>query len=121
MRPEAGKMSGGDHDGDICWVCWNDDLVSLVDPSQDGAVLSIPEPKKSELEQKNAWKLSRDDMFDFIFHHRGHQNQLGTLANLLDKTVDEFGFNHQYAREIGSHAFFQVRQKWLCGMVLDLT
>jgi hypothetical protein len=108
-RPEAGKMSGGDYDGDICWVCWNEQLVQLIEPLDGYDATRIPVPKKSEfLEQKIAWEVSPQETLDYIYHHRGHQNQLGSLANMLDKSVDVFGFDHEYSHAIGQQAFLQV-------------
>jgi hypothetical protein len=35
--PLAGKLSGGDYDGDRCWICWDEDLVNNFEN------LSVPE------------------------------------------------------------------------------
>jgi hypothetical protein len=54
-------MSGGDYDGDMAWVCWNEDLVSSVQPS-----------------------------------------------------IDDFGFDHPFTKDLGRAAFLQASQRTRC-------
>jgi hypothetical protein len=113
-RSEADRMSGGDYDGDMAWVCWNEDLVSNVQPSKAHDTSSYTIVEKEPAEQKVFWSTTTKERLDFFYNFRSHQNHLGDLSEKLDKCIDAFGFDHPFTEDLGRAAFLQVSQKTRC-------
>jgi hypothetical protein len=109
-RSEADRMSGGDHDGDIAWTCWNQELLEIV-KSADAEDTSNYVVKKSPAEEKVFWETTQVEQLSYFAHFRGHHQHLGKLSEWLDKCIDMkgFGFAHDFTREVGKAAFLQVR------------
>jgi hypothetical protein len=115
-QSEAGKMSGGDYDGDMAWTCWNEELVSHVQPPEahDNTRYTV---QKQQAEQKLFWKTTTQDRLGYFFNFRFHQKHLGYLSEKLDMCIDAYGFTHEFTTDLGRAAFLQVRfencTKWL--------
>jgi hypothetical protein len=107
-RSEADRMSGGDHDGDIAWTCWNKELCEIV-KSADAEDTSTCVVKKSPAEEKGVWETTQEEQLLYFAHFRGHQQHLGKFSEWLDKCIDKLGFGHDFTREVGKVAFLQVR------------
>jgi hypothetical protein len=107
-RSEADKMSGGDHDGDMAWTCWNKLLVDQV-KAIDAHDTSKYQIKKVPAEEKPFWETTVKDHLDYFFNFRDHQRHLGSLSENLDKCIDAFGFDHDFTQGLGRAAFLQVR------------
>jgi hypothetical protein len=109
-RSEADKMSGGDYDGDKAWTCWNPHLVDHVQ-AFEAHDTSNYEVKKVPSEQKVFWETTTEDRLSYFYHFRGHQAHLGHLAELLDKSIDCFGFDHEFTQDLGRASFLQVKHE----------
>jgi hypothetical protein len=106
-RSEADKQSGGDHDGDMDWVCWNEPLVKDFKevPAQETKDYKMD---KAVAEEVPFWSASIDQQLDYVYHHRGHQSWLGMISEVHDKVVDRYGFQDSLAADLGKAAFIQV-------------
>jgi RNA dependent RNA polymerase len=105
---EAGRMSGGDYDGDRAWVSWNDDLLRCLPGHIEAEDTSCLTTRKSKLEQKLWSECCMKDSLDYMLHFRGHQRCLGKLSEVLDLCIDKFGFDDIATKAISRAAFIQV-------------
>lgn len=122
---EAEKMSGGDHDGDKAWVCWNPSLVQHVnenEPEDTSTYVAEKSPKENipfyEMDDENdggttvrCSSTTKEKMLNYLFHFRHHHAHMGTIDLALSKMVDKFGFGHKVSRLLGKAAFIQVRRR----------
>jgi hypothetical protein len=108
-RSEADKMSGGDHDGDTAWTCWNKKMVDQVKAS-DAHDTSKYLVEKDPAEKKPFWETTVKDHLACFFHFRYHHHHLGYLSDNLDKCIDAFGFDHDFTQDLGRAAFLQVKE-----------
>lgn len=106
--PEAGRMSGGDYDGDRAWICWNNDLIQCLPEVITAEDTSNRATLKSDLEQKPWSESCMDDSLKYMIHFRGHQRRLGQLSEELDLCIDKYGFDDPATKELGRAAFLQV-------------
>ena len=110
LKSEADKMSGGDYDGDIAWVCWNPNIVDHVkDLEAEDTTTEDFKIRQSEAEKKPSSEATVEDRLAYALHYRKHQQQLGSLSNLLDKVIDFHGLGSNEAKAVGTQAFLQVR------------
>jgi hypothetical protein len=107
-RSEADRMSGGDHDGDRAWTCWNKHLVGKV---MDIAAHDISKylVEKVPAETKVFWETTVKDRLEYFFHFHDHKSHLGSLSDNLEKCIDAVGFEHEFTQDLGRAAFLQVR------------
>jgi hypothetical protein len=90
--PLAGKLQGGDYDGDLFWLCWDS---KLVDPFFNApAPVQSPNPlacgikvdKRRLSEVMNPDDLdSADSFFQEAFRFRSNPSMLGLVTVLLEK------------------------------------
>lgn len=90
--PLAGKLQGGDYDGDIFWLCWEDKLVrpfknapAPVEPPNP-ADYGIDQDKRKLSDVMDPNDVSNVDKFlheSFIF--RGNKSLLGMATTFLEK------------------------------------
>jgi hypothetical protein len=45
-RAEADTLSGGDYDGDLVWVCWDEDIVKYIKQMDPTQYPTLPKEKK---------------------------------------------------------------------------
>ena len=91
-RPLAGKLQGGDYDGDIFWLCWEPRLVAGFKNAP--APVQDPEPKYYGI-QTNKEKLKEimdtrnlrevDAFLKKAFEFRSHPSLLGMVTTFLEK------------------------------------
>jgi hypothetical protein len=48
-RPEADMLSGGDYDGDLVWVCWDENIVKHIKQMDPTQYPTLPKEKKKNL------------------------------------------------------------------------
>ncbi|KAI5924993.1 RNA dependent RNA polymerase-domain-containing protein [Camillea tinctor] len=90
--PLADKLSGGDYDGDIAWVCWEPAIVENFSNADDPVVpdlfergmLSKDTQKYEGLHSSNM-KETIPDFLDQAFRFNMQQNLLGTCTNYKEK------------------------------------
>ncbi|KAH7389891.1 RNA dependent RNA polymerase-domain-containing protein [Pyrenochaeta sp. MPI-SDFR-AT-0127] len=92
--PLAGKLQGGDYDGDTFWTCWEPDLVR---PFRNApAPLEPPTPAKYGIKKDtrrldqvmNPYNLSTVDGFlKEALEFRAAQSMLGRVTNFMGKVV----------------------------------
>lgn len=75
MYPAAGKLQGGDYDGDTFWVCWESDLVVPF--------LNAPAPLNDLEPQKYGIKKDTRKLTDIMNPH-----DLSTVDNLLKEALE---------------------------------
>ncbi|ORY13850.1 RNA dependent RNA polymerase-domain-containing protein [Clohesyomyces aquaticus] len=90
--PLAGKLQGGDYDGDIFWTCWENTLVSPFKNAP--APLKDPEPSDYGI-RKDTRKLTDimdphdlstiDNMLTNVLEFRSSPSLLGIVTNYLEK------------------------------------
>ncbi|KAH8728168.1 RNA dependent RNA polymerase-domain-containing protein [Phaeosphaeriaceae sp. PMI808] len=90
--PLAGKLQGGDYDGDLFWLCWED---TLVDPFRNApAPVESPDPtpygiKVDKRELKDVMNPndlnSIDSLLQEAFKFRSDPSLLGQVTVLLEK------------------------------------
>ncbi|KAH7407003.1 RNA dependent RNA polymerase-domain-containing protein [Phaeosphaeria sp. MPI-PUGE-AT-0046c] len=90
--PLAGKLQGGDYDGDLFWLCWE---PSLVDPfhnapapvqSSSPSSYGVKTDKRRLSEMMNPEELnSVDDFLKEAFKFRSNPSLLGMVTALLEK------------------------------------
>lgn len=81
--PLADKLSGGDYDGDIAWVCWDQSIV------QNFVNASVPEPMdfiKGGYLRKNTTKFT--NVFDTVAGGDYNQNADNTSKRLEDACLE---------------------------------
>lgn len=94
--PLAGKLQGGDYDGDIFWTCWEDCLVepfrnapapmAPLDPSKYG----IKTDSRKLHEVMDTTDLSTiDHVLREVFKFKTAPSMLGKATNFLDKVIYE--------------------------------
>ncbi|KIW45901.1 uncharacterized protein PV06_01607 [Exophiala oligosperma] len=49
-RPLASMLSGGDYDGDTCWVCWD---PAIVEPFKNSELPTMPSPESCGMRQES--------------------------------------------------------------------
>lgn len=91
--PLAGKLQGGDYDGDIFWLCWEDELVAPFqnapapmtspDPEQYGITVNREKLRDLRLEVHNY--SSVDNFLQKAFKFRSAQSLLGIATTYLEK------------------------------------
>lgn len=101
-RPLADKLSGGDYDGDIFWICWEQ---LLVEPFKNApAPQSLPEPRSFgiEIDEKKLGDIvkdpeSEDQVRRFVqicTANRMKPNLLGQVTVTLSRVIHEKGMRH---------------------------
>ncbi|KAI1422822.1 hypothetical protein F5Y12DRAFT_716955 [Xylaria sp. FL1777] len=91
--PLADKLSGGDYDGDIAWVCWEPSIVNNFENEQPPKVPDLFERKvltrkKGTYESLALSCISKDVTTQFIdvaFRFNLEPNLLGTCTNYKEK------------------------------------
>jgi len=91
--PLAGKLQGGDYDGDIFWLCWEDELVASFqnapapmtspNPEQYGITVNREKLRDLRLEVDNG--PSVDSFLQKAFKFRNVQSLLGIATTYLEK------------------------------------
>ena len=98
-RPLAGKLQGGDYDGDTFWVCWQPELVT--DFKNAPAPYSLPSPEKlgitvegttlqEALHMRDGNTIDEQAVADWLVgqaNHRMTGNLLGEVTNMHKKVV----------------------------------
>lgn len=97
-RPVANMLSGGDYDGDEAWICWDSNLVSIVNPVKP----MIYEIKQHQSKPSNTIIYAHEKLI---------------LSNLLFKTY-QFVFESQRKLGIVSN-WHLLRADWSPNGVLD--
>ncbi|RMZ70766.1 hypothetical protein GMOD_00008394 [Pyrenophora seminiperda CCB06] len=90
--PLAGKLQGGDYDGDTFWICWEPQLVQPFlnapapvqspDPAQYG-IKTIKGKLKDAMDTRNPNDV--DQFFQKVFEFRDHHSMLGLATVLAEK------------------------------------
>ncbi|KAH7066941.1 RNA dependent RNA polymerase-domain-containing protein [Paraphoma chrysanthemicola] len=81
--PLAGKLQGGDYDGDIFWICWEDCLVA---PFQNApAPLEPFKPNALRHQEGYPQAASIDGLLEEAFRFRTAPSLLGQATNFLEK------------------------------------
>ncbi|KAK2798086.1 hypothetical protein FQN51_007905 [Onygenales sp. PD_10] len=80
--PLAGMLSGGDYDGDQCWVCWDQDIVT---PFTNTPFNSDDQPPPEDLGLiSHATKMNKVESVDAFlaktFMFNAHSSKLGTCT-----------------------------------------
>ena len=103
-------MSGGDYDGDLAWVCWNQKLMeSLTQTKIAAADICDIVDNPLELGKRSAWDPdNRVHELDYARKFKMHHVTLGKLSNALDAAIDQFGFGSPQAQTLGRALFLQV-------------
>ena len=122
---QASLMSGGDYDGDLAWVCWDERLVNIKqyttppkdyikndpsienDPASEitvGTALGIGQPNSNFLNVKNLEKLMIQH-----FIRQSKNCKLGELTNL----------HHRWAESKGINNPTTIRLAELCALSVD--
>ena len=90
--PLAGKLQGGDYDGDIFWLCWETKLVTPFKnapapvQSLDPAIYNIKTDKQKVKDVMDSSNLqSVDELLRKAFAFRSHASLLGRVTNFLEK------------------------------------
>lgn len=102
-------------DGDNAWICWNDALLACLPKSVEynwDVSDKVSEPKFDNC----FWDSSIKDILEYCHHFRNHQKFLSSYSDLLDVSIDRYGFDDMdgWSKELGLRAFYQVRASAYC-------
>ncbi|KAF2995257.1 hypothetical protein E8E13_003603 [Curvularia kusanoi] len=91
--PLAGKLQGGDYDGDIFWLCWEEELVApfrnapapMTSPDPEQYGITVNRDKLRDLRVDVDDEMSVDDFLQKAFEFRSAQPMLGIATTYLEK------------------------------------
>ncbi|KAF3039373.1 hypothetical protein E8E12_006968 [Didymella heteroderae] len=91
--PLAGKLQGGDYDGDIFWLCWEDKLVQpfrnapapVESPDPELYGIRVDKRKLEDLEVKVDDEASVDHFLREVFKFRSAPSLLGIVTTYLER------------------------------------
>lgn len=86
-RPLASFLSGGDYDGDKCWICWDQRLVT---PFKN----TPPLTKSQEIKLTDYFSKSDTKLAKYLDYDQKHPNTL--LPLLLENGLERMLFNDSY-------------------------
>ncbi len=107
-------MSGGDHDGDIAWTCWDPQLLEQMKNMFEPHYTSPYVVEKDPAENEVFWKTEMKDHLNYFFHFNSHHENLGMLCEKLDIFIDACGFEHEITQDLGRACFLQVGTNNVC-------
>ncbi|KAL9650862.1 hypothetical protein ABK040_016803 [Willaertia magna] len=98
-RPDFHKISGSDLDGDEYWVCWDKDVIELLEEREPGEY-----PDKTVQENIDCANESQDEIIrklkDYFVQYESSKTILGKLSNLHCAIADKFGINSYKAIQL---------------------
>ncbi|KAF3050045.1 hypothetical protein E8E11_006510 [Didymella keratinophila] len=91
--PLAGKLQGGDYDGDIFWLCWEDKLVQpfrnapapVQNPEPEQYGIEVDSRKLKDLKVRVDDEASIDRFLEEAFRFRSAPSLLGIVTVYLEK------------------------------------
>lgn len=119
-KPMPARIANGDLDGDLYFVCWNEEILSHIHPVEDeGFAKEDPEPKIQELTKLRDWNKRWLDDGQALM---GDVRRLVNLSKLVSELyklwkeaftdensagakneAKEFGRGYESALDIGKH------------------
>ncbi|KAL9643846.1 hypothetical protein ABK040_013259 [Willaertia magna] len=98
-RPDFHKISGSDLDGDEYWVCWDKDVIELLEEREPGEY-----PDKTVQENIDCANESLDEIIrklkDYFVQYESSKTILGKLSNLHCAIADKFGVRSDEAIQL---------------------